>query len=117
MAESYELVHVSRSGHEQVHPYSSEEPLEPGSIVHFEGRDWLVDGVDGTRVTLKPARYRLKLRHPDGREELGALRRYRADAHRASATRSAPSRTARPQAGRSPTSGSPTTSWASRISS
>ena len=82
MAESYELVHVSRSGHEQVHPYTSEDPLEPGSIVHFERGDWLVDGVDGTRVTLKPARYRLKLRHPDGREELGALRRYRADAPR-----------------------------------
>jgi hypothetical protein len=82
MAETYELVHVSRSGRERVHPYTSEEPLEPGSIVHFEGRDWLVDGVDGTRVTLKPARYRLKLRHPDGREELGALRRYRSDAPR-----------------------------------
>jgi len=82
MALDYELVPVSRSGHERVHPYTSEEPLEPGSVVHYEGRDWLVDGLDGTRVTLKPARYRLRLRHPDGREELGALRRYRPDAPR-----------------------------------
>jgi hypothetical protein len=76
MAVSYEFVHVTRSGAERVHPYTSEEPLEPGSLVHFEGRDWLVESVEGTRVSLKPARYRLKLRHPDGREELGALRRY-----------------------------------------
>jgi hypothetical protein len=82
MALDYELVPVSRSGHERVHPYTSEEPLEPGSVVHYEGRDWLVDGLDGTRVTLKPARYRLRLRHPDGREELGALRRERPDAPR-----------------------------------
>ena len=82
MALDYELVPVSRSGHERVHPYTSEEPLEPGSVVHYEGRDWLVDGLDGTRVTMKPARYRLRLRHPDGREELGALRRYRPDAPR-----------------------------------
>jgi hypothetical protein len=39
-----------------------------------------VERVDGTRVSLKPARYRLRLRHPDGREELGAFRRYRDDA-------------------------------------
>jgi hypothetical protein len=82
VAVAYELVHVSRSGRERVHPYTSDEPLAPGSVVHYEGRDWLVDGVDETRVTLKPARYRLRLRHPDGREELGALRRYRSDAPR-----------------------------------
>jgi hypothetical protein len=82
VANAYDLVHVTRSGHERVHPYMSEEPLEPGSVVRYEGRDWLVDGLDGTRATLKPARYRLRLRHPDGREELGALRRYRPDAPR-----------------------------------
>jgi hypothetical protein len=82
VAVTYELVHMSSSGRERKHPYTSDERLEPGSIVHYEGRDWLVDGLDGTRVTLKPALYRLKLRHPDGREELGALRRYRADAPR-----------------------------------
>ena len=67
MASSYELVHVSRSGRERVHPYTSAEPLQPGSLVHYEGRDWLAESIDGTRVTLRPARYRLKLRHPDGR--------------------------------------------------
>ncbi|TML31649.1 MAG: hypothetical protein E6G24_11640 [Actinobacteria bacterium] len=82
MPVTYELVHVSRSGRERVHSYTSEEPLQPGSLVHYEGRHWLAETVDGTRVTLKPARYRLKLRHPDGREELGALRRYRPDAPR-----------------------------------
>jgi hypothetical protein len=82
MAESYELVHVSAPGHERVHPYTSEEPLGPGSLVHYEGRDWLVESVDGTRAVLRPARYRLRLRHPDGREELGAMRRYRSDAPR-----------------------------------
>jgi hypothetical protein len=82
VAVTYELAHVSRSGRERVHSYTSDDPLSPGSIVHYEGRDWLVDGMDGTRVELKPARYRLRLRHPGGREELGALRRYRSDAPR-----------------------------------
>src|SRR5204863_8796890 len=82
MPETYDLVHRTRSGSERVHPFTSQDPLEPGSLVHYEGRDWLVDSVEGARATLKPARYRLKLRHPDGREELGALRRYRADAPR-----------------------------------
>jgi hypothetical protein len=80
VAVSYELVHVNRLGSERVHPYTSEEPLEPGDVVHYEGRDWLVEGVEDSRVHLKPARYRLKLRHPDGREEVGAFRRYRPDA-------------------------------------
>jgi hypothetical protein len=82
VAPSYELVHVTRSGKEQVHPYTSEERFEPGGLVHYEGRDWLVERVEGARVSLTPARYRLKLRHPDGSEELGALRRYRPDAPR-----------------------------------
>ena|SRR5215831_11637916 len=82
MPTTYELVHSTRSGTERVLPFTSQDPLEPGSIVHFEGRAWLVDGLDGTRATLQPARYRLRLRHPDGREELGAMRRYRSDAPR-----------------------------------
>ena len=86
MATSYELVHVSRSGHERVHPYTSEEPLVAGAVVRYDGRDWLVQRLDGTRISLKPARYRLRLRHPDGREELGAFRRYRDDAPRAGHT-------------------------------
>ena len=82
MAVSYELVHVNRLGHERVHPYTSETELAPGAIVRVEGRDWLVESVEGERVRLEPARYRLVLRHPDGRKEAGAFRRYRPDAPR-----------------------------------
>src|SRR5437870_2914197 len=47
------------------------------------GRFWLVETVEpagaeeAARAVAKPARYRLHLRHPDGREELGAFRRFR----------------------------------------
>jgi hypothetical protein len=79
----YELVHVNRVGHELRQPaFLSETELQPGSILRHWGRDWIVDSVDARRVELRPARYRLRLRHPDGREELGAVRRYRADAPR-----------------------------------
>ena len=78
----YELVHSSRAGTERRHPYVTDERLEPGSVVRLEGRYWLIDRIDGTRAMAKPARYRLKLRHPDGHEELGAMRRYRPDAPR-----------------------------------
>jgi len=87
MAFEYELVHVNRLGHEQRHrDFLSETELQPGSILRHWGRDWIVDRVDGERVELKPARYRLRLRHPDGTEELGATRRYRPDAPRAGHT-------------------------------
>jgi hypothetical protein len=82
VALTYELAHVNRLGHELVHPYTTEEQLSPGSVVRFDGRDWLVDEVDGTRVRLQPARYRLVLRHPEGHEEVGAFRRFRPDAPR-----------------------------------
>ena len=36
MATSYELVHVSRSGHERAHTYTSEEPLVPGAVDAFK---------------------------------------------------------------------------------
>lgn len=78
----YELVHSSRAGTERRHPYVTDEPLEPGSVVRLEGRYWLIDRIDGAQATAKPAKYRLKLRHPDGHEELGAMRRYRPDAPR-----------------------------------
>jgi hypothetical protein len=72
----YEVSHRNRLGHERVHRYTSDEPLEPGSLVLLEdGRQWLIETVDGQRATAKPARYRLVLRHPDGREEVGAMRR------------------------------------------
>jgi hypothetical protein len=44
------------------------------------GRYWLVERVDDWTVHARPARYRLTLRHPDGHEEAGAFRLFRADA-------------------------------------
>ena len=82
MAVEYQLVHVNRLGHELTHPYSSETELAEGDVLRVEGRDWLVDGLEGERARLEPARYRLVLRHPDGRTEAGAFRRYRPDAPR-----------------------------------
>ena len=73
----YEVSHRNRLGHERVHRYASDEPLEPGSVVLLDdGRQWLVAEVDGRRATAKPARYRLVLRHPDDRQEVGAMRRH-----------------------------------------
>ncbi len=80
MSESYDLVVRSGDGRERAHPYLSESPIVPGSVVEVGGRHWLVEGVDGERAQAVPARYRLTLRHPDGREEQGAMRRYRPDA-------------------------------------
>jgi hypothetical protein len=77
---SYTFVTHDRAGREHVHPYTSTDPLAPGSIVLLGGRSWLVERVDGTAVRARPARYRLTLRHPDGREEAGAFRRFRSDA-------------------------------------
>ena len=82
MAVEYQLVHVNRLGHELTHRYSSETELAEGDVLRVEGRDWLVDGLEGERAKLEPARYRLVLRHPDGRTEAGAFRRYRPDAPR-----------------------------------
>ena len=86
MAVSYEIVHVTRADKELVHQYLSEAALTPGDVVRFEGRDWLVERVEDNHVYVEPARYRLRLRHPDGRQEVGAFRRYRADAPRAGHT-------------------------------
>jgi len=82
VATEYLLVHVNREGHERSHPFLSENELSDGDLVRTDGRDWLVDAVEGERVRLEPARYRLVLRHPDGRSEAGAFRRYRPDAPR-----------------------------------
>ena len=73
----YEVVVVHRSGKEHVHPYATEEPLEPGEVVRLEGRFWLIERIEGARAQAKPARYRLRLRYPDGREDIGAFRRFR----------------------------------------
>jgi hypothetical protein len=83
VATRYELVTRPRAGNERVRPYVSDEPLEPGSVVQLGGRFWLVETVEPTgdgsaeRAVAEPARYRLRLQHPDGREELGAFRRFR----------------------------------------
>jgi hypothetical protein len=82
---TYELVTVSRDGKERRATYATEEPLTPGSVVRFKGRDWLVERIedgDPPRALAKPARYRLRLVHSDGREELGAFRRFRPDGPR-----------------------------------
>jgi hypothetical protein len=76
----YELVHTNRAGVERVHPFATSDPLVPGSVVQFEGRSWLIERIDDARAIARPGRYRLELRHPDGRVEAGAFRRIRPDA-------------------------------------
>ena len=80
LAVTYEIVTRNRAGYEHTRPYTSEESLAPGSVVVLDGRYWLVEQVEQSRVETRPARYRLTLRHPDGHEEAGAFRRFRADA-------------------------------------
>jgi hypothetical protein len=82
VASTYEVVTVNRAGRERRRPYTAESELASGSVVRLDGRDWLVEAVEDGRVVAKPARYRLTLRHPDGHEEVGAMRRYRPDAPR-----------------------------------
>jgi hypothetical protein len=82
---TYELVTIARGGNERVATYASDDELQPGDVVRFKGRDWLVERIeDGEppRAVGKLARYRLRLAHPDGREEDGAFRRYRPDGPR-----------------------------------
>ncbi len=78
----YEVAAHTRTGRERIHRYTTEDALQPGDVLRLEGRWWLVERVDAARVEAKPARYRLRLRHPDGRVESGAFRRYRPDAPR-----------------------------------
>jgi hypothetical protein len=80
MSVAYELAVCTGDGRERVHPYLADGELHAGSVVELGGRHWLVETVDGDRATAAPARYRLTLRHPDGRVEFGALRRHRPDA-------------------------------------
>jgi hypothetical protein len=81
---TYELVTRLPSGKERVHRYTSDEPLGAGEVLPLGGRFWLVESIEEPqgetvlpRALAKPARYRIRLRHPDDREELGALRRIR----------------------------------------
>jgi hypothetical protein len=84
----YRIVVFRRTGKERVHEYASDDALAPGDVVRLEGRYWLIaeiepgEGSDPARAVGRPARYRLRLRHPDGREEVGAFRRFRPDAPR-----------------------------------
>lgn len=71
------MVTVGRAGHERKREYVSREELAPGDVVVLDEHHWLVDSVDPPRAVAKLARYRLRLRHPDEREDLGAFRRYR----------------------------------------
>jgi len=80
LAVTYDLATRSRGGGRHVHRYTSEDQLALGSIVVLDGRSWLVYRVEETNAEAVPAVYRLTLRHPDGREESGAFRRFRPDA-------------------------------------
>jgi hypothetical protein len=82
----YRIAVFRRTGKERVHEYASLDPLAPGDVVRLEGRYWLIAEIepnDGSSPVLavgKPARYRLRLRHQDGREEVGGFRRVRPEA-------------------------------------
>jgi hypothetical protein len=88
VALTYEVVTRNRRGKERAREFVSTDPLEVGSALYLEGRWWLIERVepDGAgilaHVFAKPGRYRIGLRHPDGREEVGAFRRFRPDAPR-----------------------------------
>jgi hypothetical protein len=89
MTRTYEVVTVNRVGMRRDHRYTTELELEPGTVLRLDGRFWLlvrVERVDAGeiegRAEAAPARYRLQLRHPDGRTDVGAFRRFRADAPR-----------------------------------
>ena len=84
-AVTYELVRIARDGKRRVATYTAEQELRAGDVVRFRGRDWLLERIEEgepPRAVGKPGRYRLRLVHPDGREELGAFRRYRPDGPR-----------------------------------
>jgi hypothetical protein len=78
----YEVVTIERGGRERRQRYMSENELRAGSVILLRGRHWLVERVEPPLAVARPARYRIRLRHPDGREEVGAFRRFRPDAPR-----------------------------------
>ena len=88
MASVYNVVTISRAGKEHRRTYVTDDALSEGDVIRLEGRDWLIDRVDPdgreyvAHVFAKLARYRIRLQHPDGREELGGFRRFRPDAPR-----------------------------------
>ena len=88
MASVYDVVTISRAGKEHRRTYVTDDALAPGEVIRLDGRDWLIDRVDPdgreyvAHVFAKLARYRIRLQHPDGRDELGGFRRFRPDAPR-----------------------------------
>jgi hypothetical protein len=81
---TYEVVTRLPSGKGRVHRYASDDPLGAGNVLRLGGRFWLVESIEEPQgetgvahALARPARYRIRLRHPDAREELGALRRIR----------------------------------------
>jgi hypothetical protein len=80
LAFAYKIITRNRTGQEHVRPFTSADVLAPGTVLVLGGRYSLVERVEQERVYAGPARYRLTLRHPDGRKEEGAFRRFRADA-------------------------------------
>jgi hypothetical protein len=88
MALHYEVHALTRDGGERVYNYAADGRLAPGSVIIVKGRWWLLERVEegaegGARQAIaKPARYRLRMRHPDGREQVGAFRRFRPDGPR-----------------------------------
>ena len=82
--ETYEVVTQAPGGKARIHRYASDEPLGAGEVLRLGGRFWLIQSIAEPQgetglpqVLAKPARYRIRLRHSDDREELGALRRIR----------------------------------------
>ena len=89
MPQTYDIVTVTRAGAKRPHKYTTDEDLRPGAVLRLAGRYWLVsgpatdaEGDEPNRVLATPARYRFRLRYPDGSQELGAFRRFRPDAAR-----------------------------------
>jgi hypothetical protein len=80
MVRSYRFITSSPDGRKRVYRYTSQDLLAPGSVVLLHDRYWLVVAVDDGAARARPARYRLTLRHPDGRQEAGFFRRFRSDA-------------------------------------
>jgi hypothetical protein len=73
---TYDVVTRLPSGKDRVQSYATDDSIAAGDVLRLGGRFWLVESVeDPSRVLAKPARYRIRLRHADDREELGALRR------------------------------------------
>jgi hypothetical protein len=86
---AYDIAVVNRAGVRRTITYTSQEPLEPHEVIRLDGRFWILAEVGSgptsehaEHALAKPARYRIRTRHPDGREELGVFRRFRADAPR-----------------------------------